>query len=51
MTMLTTEQVPELLGVMVRRVQRLVQSGKLSDERLGRAIVVRESDLSKVAHH
>ena len=50
MANLTTEQVAARLGVTVRRVQALVKSGRLPAERFGRAIVIRESDLSKVAH-
>ncbi len=49
MNELTAQQVAERLGVTVRRVQAMVKDGRLPASRFGRAIVIRESDLSLVA--
>ncbi len=46
---LTAQQVAERLGVTVRRVQAMVKDGRLPASRFGRALVIRESDLSLVA--
>ncbi len=49
MNQLTAQQVAERLGVTVRRVQAMVADGRLPATRFGRALVIRESDLSLVA--
>ncbi len=49
MNELTAQQVAERLGVTVRRVQAMVKTGRLPASRFGRALVIRESDLSLVA--
>jgi excisionase family DNA binding protein len=46
---LTAQQVAERLGVSVRRVQAMIKDGRLPASRFGRALVIRESDLSLVA--
>jgi excisionase family DNA binding protein len=50
MNQLTAQQVAERLGVTVRRVQAMVKDGRLPATRFGRALVIRESDLSLVQH-
>lgn len=49
MDFLTTEQAAERLGIGLRRVQTLVQNGRLPAGRFGRALMIKESDLALVA--
>lgn len=45
---LTTQEVAEKLGVSVRRVVALINSGDLPSSRVGRSHVIKESDLKLV---
>ncbi len=46
--MLTTKEAAERLGVSVRRINALIESGQLPSERFGRSHAIRESDLMLV---
>ncbi len=48
MTLLTTKDAAEKLGVSVRRVQALINNGNLPAQKLGRDYVIQESDLDLV---
>lgn len=48
MTLITTAQAAERLGISVRRVQELIYSGRLPAQQFGRTYVVNESDLKLV---
>jgi excisionase family DNA binding protein len=48
MAILTTAQAAERLGVSVRRVQQLVQDGRLPAKQFGGALMIREEDLKLV---
>ncbi len=45
---ITTQQASERLGVSVRRVVALINSGNLPSIRIGRSHVIKESDLKLV---
>ncbi len=45
---LTTQEAAEKLGVSVRRVVALINSGALPSSRIGRSHIIRESDLKLV---
>jgi excisionase family DNA binding protein len=45
---LTTEEAARRLGISARRVLALIQSGSLPSSRLGRAHVIKETDLKLV---
>jgi excisionase family DNA binding protein len=48
MTLLTTKEVAELLGVSVRRVHQFIEDGRLPAEKMGRDYVIKEDDLKLV---
>lgn len=48
MSLLTTPEVAQRLGVTVTRVQQLIAKGRLPAEKLGRDYVIREEDLKLV---
>jgi excisionase family DNA binding protein len=48
MTLITTAQAAEKLGISVRRVQELINSGRLPAQQFGRTYVVNEGDLKLV---
>lgn len=48
MTLITTSQAAERLGISVRRVQELINSGRLPAQQFGRTYVVNEGDLKLV---
>ena len=48
MDFLTTKEVAEKLGVKVRMVQLLIQSGRLPATKFGRDYMIRETDLKLV---
>jgi excisionase family DNA binding protein len=48
MDFLTTKEVAEKLGVKVRMVQVLIQSGRLPATKFGRDYMIREADLKLV---
>jgi excisionase family DNA binding protein len=48
MDFLTTKQVAEKLGITPRRVQALIEAGKLPAEKIGRDYLIREKDLKLV---
>ncbi len=50
MSLLTTPEVAERLGVTVTRVQQMITAGRLPAEKLGRDYVVKEDDLALVAN-
>ncbi len=45
---LTTAQAAQRLGIKVRRVQQLIESGRLSATRFGRAWLIDSADLERV---
>jgi len=45
---LTTQEAAEKLGVSVRRIVALINSGDLPSSRIGRSHVIKESDLESV---
>ena len=49
MEWLTTSEAAARLEISVRRVQELVNAGRLPAQRFGRALMIRESDLKLVA--
>ncbi len=48
MDFLTTKQVAEKLGITPRRVQALIEVGKLPAQKFGRDYMIREKDLKLV---
>ena len=48
MEYLTTKEVAEKLGVTLRRVQAMVQSGRLPATKFGRDYMIKEKDLKLV---
>jgi excisionase family DNA binding protein len=48
MSLLTTKEVAERLGVSLRRVQAMITAGRLSAQKMGRDYFVQESDLKLV---
>ncbi len=48
MEFLTTKEVAEKLGVTLRRVQAMIQSGRLPAQKFGRDYMIRETDLKLV---
>ena len=48
MNMLTTKEVADRLGITMRRVQALVQTGKLPAQKFGRDYMIKEKDLKLV---
>jgi excisionase family DNA binding protein len=48
MNLITTEQAATELGVTRRRVQALIQSGRLKATKVGRVYVIRPKDLEAV---
>lgn len=48
MTLITTAQAAERLGISVRRVQELINSKRLPAQQFGRTYVVNEEDLKLV---
>jgi excisionase family DNA binding protein len=49
MDRLTTQQAADKLGVSLRRVNAMIQAGRLPAEKFGQVYMIRESDLSLVA--
>jgi excisionase family DNA binding protein len=50
MDFLTTKQVAEKLGITPRRVQALIEVGKLPAQKFGRDYFIKEKDLKLVEH-
>lgn len=48
MGLLTTKEASEKLGVSVRRVQAMINDGRLKAQKLGRDYVIDEKDLETV---
>jgi excisionase family DNA binding protein len=48
MDLISTEQAARELGVTRRRVQALIQSGRLKAKKVGRSYVIRPKDLEAV---
>jgi excisionase family DNA binding protein len=48
MDFLTTKQVAEKLGITPRRVQALIEAGRLPAQKFGRDYLIREKDLKLV---
>jgi excisionase family DNA binding protein len=48
MNLLTTKEVAERLGVKVRMVQLLIQTGRLPASKFGRDYMIKETDLKLV---
>jgi excisionase family DNA binding protein len=48
MERLTTQQAAERLGVSIRRVNALIQDGRLPAEKFGQVYMIKESDLKLV---
>lgn len=48
MEYLTTKEVAEKLGVSLRRVQAMIESGRLPAAKFGRDYMIREKDLKLV---
>lgn len=48
MEYLTTKEVAEKLGVSLRRVQAMIESGRLTATKFGRDYMIRERDLKLV---
>lgn len=48
MKLLTTKEAAEKLGVTVRRVQAMINDGRLKAQKFGRDYVIDESDLEAV---
>jgi excisionase family DNA binding protein len=46
-----TKEAAEKLGVSLRRVQQLIELGRLPAKRIGRDYLIEEKDLSKVTIH
>jgi len=49
MSLITTKEAAERLGVSTLRVQQLIWAGRLPAQKLGRDYVIEESDLKLVA--
>ena len=49
MSLLTTKEVAERLGVSVRRVHALIQAERLPAQKFGRDYLIQEKDLKLVA--
>lgn len=49
--MLGTKEAAEKLGVSLRRVQQLIETGDLKADKVGRDYVILESDLEGVTIH
>ena len=49
MSLLTTNEVAERLGVSLPRVHALIRDGRLPAEKMGRDYFIKESDLALVA--
>ena len=50
MELLTTKEVAEKLGVSMRMVQLLIQSGRLPAQKFGRDYMIKEKDLKLVGN-
>ena len=48
MNFLTTKQTAELLGITPRRVQALIEAGRLPAQKFGRDYMINEKDLKLV---
>lgn len=48
MNLLTTKEVADRLGVSVRRVQALIQDGRLPAQKVGRDFLIQEKDIKLV---
>ena len=48
MNLLTTKEVAEKLGVTVRRVQALIQAGRLPAQKVGRDFLIQEKDIKLI---
>lgn len=48
MEFLTTKEVADKLGVTIRRVQAMIESGRLPATKFGRDYMIREKDLKLV---
>lgn len=48
MEILSTKEASEKLGVSIRRIQQLIEEGKLPAKKVGRDYVLLEKDLNKV---
>jgi excisionase family DNA binding protein len=48
MNLLTTKEVADRLGVTVRRVQALIQAGRLPAQKVGRDFLIQEKDIRLV---
>jgi excisionase family DNA binding protein len=48
MSLLTTKDVAERLGVTVKRVQALIRGGRLPAEKMGRDYLIKERDVKLV---
>ena len=48
MSMMTTKQAAEALGVSVRRVRAMIEAGQLPAEKFGRDWMIDEKDLAAV---
>ncbi len=46
-----TKEAAEKLGVSLRRVQQLIESGTLPAQKIGRDYLIQEKDLSNVTIH
>ncbi len=49
MGLITTSQAANLLGISARRVQELINGGRLPAQQFGRTYVIKEEDLKLVA--
>lgn len=47
--LISTKEAAARLGITPRRVQALIAAGRLPATRIGRALVIRDSDLSLIA--
>ena len=48
MALLSTAQAAKIIGVSERRVRAMIAAGRLKAEPVGRAYVIRESDIPKL---
>jgi excisionase family DNA binding protein len=48
MSLISTQDVADRLGVTIARVQQLIWEGKLPAQKIGRTYIVEEADLEKV---
>ena len=51
MKLLGTKEAAEKLGISLRRVQQLVETGTLPAQKIGRDYLIQEKDLSKITIH